>query len=131
MKKLIVGLIATLMTMGALVATSETASAVPKRCDYTGCIKTVTNVKATSPGRRTIRARFSVRTEAPSNVTPRGFVKIIARGPKTFRRIVRYPARSTVIIKRVPRGRYIVTAKYIPGSNTNFKRSRASDRTRV
>ena len=123
MKKLIAGVIAAfLMATGlaALVAAPAGAAA----CPYTGCIQTFTGVNAVDaarPGK--VRVNFRVRTAG--NAIPRGTVRIIIKSSDTFRaKNVSYPDRHRVTFLRLPDGRYSVIAKFIPGSNTAFGRSR-------
>lgn len=123
MKKVIAGAIAAfLMTTGLVAFAGGSTNAAD--CPYTGCIQTLTGVNAVDarkPGK--VRVNFRVRTVG--NAVPRGTVRIIIKRPGTFRaKNVAYPGRNRVIFLGLPDGKYRVIAKFIPGTDTAFARSR-------
>ncbi|WP_134768416.1 Ig-like domain repeat protein [Nocardioides sp. 1609] len=129
MKKLIVGLLFSVLLGSGLVAFSgSTASAVD--CPYTGCVKTSTQVNATSPAARNLRVRATVRTAGDAR--PKGQVKITVTGPGKTRSATRDArSASTVTFSGLKPGRYRVTATYVPAKNSIYKRSQDSTTVRV
>lgn len=121
MKKLIGGLLAVfLMAAGLVATTGSTANAAP-RCPYTGCVATKTTVKAVSPARRTIVVRAGVGTAG--NAKPSGRIKIIVKGNGKFRsKVIGAQSGAAVRFKIAP-ATYLVTAKFIPASNSVWARS--------
>ncbi|WP_137293534.1 hypothetical protein [Nocardioides dongxiaopingii] len=129
MKKLIVALLFSVLMGSGLVAFSgTTASAVD--CPYTGCVKTSTQVSATSPAPRKLRARAVVRTAGDAR--PKGQVTITVKGKGKTRsatRNARTP--STVTFNGLKPGKYRVIAKFVPAKNSIFKPSQDQTTVRV
>lgn len=120
MKKLFVGLLATLMMSAGLVAlTGSTASAATCNLRYTACIATVVNnVKVNPKRKRGFRGgatvKFSVKTRG--NATPRGSVTVTAvnkRGGYNQSRTLGYAGGiKTVKFSGMENGRYRFRIKF-------------------
>ena len=123
MKKLFVGVVAAFMMAASLVAVSGgSATASPARCGYGACIPTDTQIKASSPKVRKIRANAGV--SAGNIRVNRGRLKVQVKGNGKYRQKVRTAPKANVSF-RLPPGIYLVQAKYIPGQS-RFRRSAES-----
>ena len=140
MKKMISGLFAAVLLAAGLVGVSGgTAQADCTPTIYTGCVNTVTLVKA--PNRDVARnhvARIRIRVEAVnSNAEVTGKVKVVVRrvkdGQKYFRETKAYEGGKLVFItpELKFRGLYTVTAKFTPTEGSVFNSSNGSDTFRV
>ena len=137
MKKIIGLLSALLMAAGLVGFTSGSASA---DCTaYTGCVNTTTEVNA--PNRDISQfnvARIRVRVSPNAgNAQPTGEVKVVVRrnrdGKVYYRETKAYEGGKVVFItlELTKRGKYTVTARYIPTNGSVFNRSTDTDTFRV
>lgn len=131
MKKLIVGLfVAMLMGTGLVAFTSSSATAA---CPYTGCVDTTTHLRGPGHIEPRHRATFRVKVTTDGNATPKGTVRLTIRKPGSSfsREHSLVGGKTTFRSKRLARGHYRVTAKYIPKPGSVFKRSSDSMGLRV
>ena len=129
MKKLIVGLVATMMVTLGLVATSEvTATAAP----YPGSVRTSTSAVGLGPFQG--RAKVFVRVISPSG-KPKGalnFTFVNRKSGKTFSFNRNYGGSPhTFSFGGLAKGTYTVLVTFNPGSSSKWKASTSRTRVRV
>lgn len=132
MKKLIIGLFASvLMSTGLVAFTGSSATADP----YPGTVATNCHASGQSLVRKNRAPKSKLRVSTAGNGTPMGSLRATyKRLPGSSKSVTRgYPGGTKSF--RGPRlrkaGRYKVTVKYLPSANSVFKPCRDSYRLRV
>lgn len=126
MKKLFVGLFATLL-MGAGLVGVTPGSAVAA-CPYTGCVTTSTDAGGPHRLASGHRPRTVVKVSAAGNPKPSGSLRVTYERVKGgFSETITKGYSGGVERFRGPvlkkEGRYTVTVKFVPGSNSVWKKS--------
>ncbi len=138
MKKLIIGLLASVLMAAGFVGAS-TVSASAEQCDRYGvCIEPNADVKPQgNTNKKNIkpsqRPKFKMKLKAPGDATPSGDLKIVVRpkkggnggtAPAVFkaRKDLNRNGAATINGAKLKPGVYIVTLKFIPDPNTPWRR---------
>jgi hypothetical protein len=131
MKKLVLGLLATVLSFAGLVGVSS--SPATAACPYTNCIVTATNSAGPAAIRPGARASYKVGVRAVGNTAPRGTVTmrayrkgrpgVIAQATKRVVPAGGGISRTSFKTPKLNRGTYTIVFRYTPAAGSVFKGS--------
>ncbi|WP_139977444.1 Ig-like domain repeat protein [Nocardioides litoris] len=129
MKRLVLGLLATLLVAAGLVSASSTPASAA--CPYTNCIQTSLNSEGPRVIRQGKKATIKVGVRAAGNVYPTGTVRFtvykkgqrgsIFQRTKNVSPAERYVSRTRFTTPRLSPGTYTIRMRYTPTAGSVFK----------